>query len=367
MKILFIGARLFDDVHYYAKEKGITTILTEANPKSPNIKLADKYFIVPRGMKYPMEIAIKEDVDAVVPLIGVDEPLIGVAKMKEKLEKDYGIPVVASNLHATSIAVDKFKTKIFFKKMNIRTPKYKIIKEPPSEVTKPVVLKNKKGQAGTGVVVTNSKDEITEYLKKYGVVLMEEFINGIEISVEVLRWEGKSLALVVVDKGRTTLEAVHPLYKIKKAPAQIKGLDNEKVLLFSRMIVNSLNAEGNTDIDMIFDEKLRKVYAIELNTRPSGTRYISAAATGIHPLHQLVDMAIGEWDPKKIKLKNFFAIEIPIGTTDLKTTKKFEGEKCWVVHGPPGHQRITIRGKNMEDIVEILEELDLNKVIRCLY
>lgn len=51
---------------------------------------------------------------------------------------------------------------------------------------------------------------------------MEEFINGIEISVEVLRWEGKSLALVVVDKGRTTLEAVHPLYKIKKSSSTNK-------------------------------------------------------------------------------------------------------------------------------------------------
>ena len=43
-----------------------------------------------------MEIAIKEDVDGVVPLIGIDGPLVEVAIMKEKLEKDYGIPVVAS-------------------------------------------------------------------------------------------------------------------------------------------------------------------------------------------------------------------------------------------------------------------------------
>ena len=62
MKILFIGSRLFDDVAWYTKQLGIETIITESNENAVNLDLADKHYIVPRGMEEPLNIAIKEDV-----------------------------------------------------------------------------------------------------------------------------------------------------------------------------------------------------------------------------------------------------------------------------------------------------------------
>ena len=124
MKILFIGARLFDDIALYTKNEGITSVLTESNPDSPNLKLSDTQYIVPRGMDAPKEIAIKEDVDAVLPLIGIDKPLIEVSMLKEELENDYGIPVVASPLGSVITAMDKLKTKEFFAKNGINTPAF---------------------------------------------------------------------------------------------------------------------------------------------------------------------------------------------------------------------------------------------------
>ena len=76
MKILFIGARLFDDVALYTKKNSITSVVTESNPESPNLKLADSHYIVSRGMEEPMKIAIEEEVDGIVPLIGIDGPLL---------------------------------------------------------------------------------------------------------------------------------------------------------------------------------------------------------------------------------------------------------------------------------------------------
>lgn len=109
MKLLFIGARLFDDVALYTKDNGITTVLTESNPKSANLNLADSHYIVPRGMEHPKEIALQEDVDGVIPLIGIDSPLFEVALLKEELERDYGLPVVASPPEAVTISGTKLK------------------------------------------------------------------------------------------------------------------------------------------------------------------------------------------------------------------------------------------------------------------
>ncbi len=366
MKILFIGARLFSDVADYAKRMGVTTILSESNPKAPNLKLADSFFIVPRGMRAPMELAIREDVDGVVPLIGVDEPLLEVAKMKEKLEEKYGIPVVASNIRAASISTNKIKTKKFFIENNIDTSYYHIKKEEdfvPSDIKYPIVLKQNKGQGGQNLFIAQDREDVKSYLKVYKKALMEDYIEGHEISVEVLGWNRRSFPLVAVDKGKTTIEGIHPLKKLKKAPANINGLDNQNAIKLAKKITKALGAEGNTDIDMIFDPRTGTLYAIEINTRPSGTRYISAASTGIHPLQQLVNMAIGEWKPWKLTKKKFYALEIPVGEFKYKNPPQtFEGNNSWILHGPAGHKRITIRAYDEERAKKILKGLKIKAI-----
>ncbi len=363
MKILFIGARLFNDVADYAKRMGITTILTESNPKAPNLDLADKYYIVPRGMDKPAEIALQEDVDAIVPLIGVDPPLIEVAKMKEKLEKEYKIPVVASNIKTVTVSTNKRKIKEFFKENNIKTPRYHIIEDKIPETSYPTVLKQEKGQAGQNLIIAKDEESIKSYLKTYKRAIMEEYISGHEISVEVLRWDDKTYPIVVVDKGKTTIQGIHPLQKVKKAPASIPGLDNRKVLRLAQRITEKLQAEGNTDIDMIFHPKSREIYTIEVNTRPSGTRYLSAASTGIHPLEQLVNMAMGEWKPEKLTRRKFHALEIPIGEFEYDNPPRtFKGENSWILHGPEGHRRITIRSTNENKTREILKKLNIRLI-----
>ena len=55
---------------------------------------------------------------------------------------------------------------------------------------------------------------------------------------------------------------------------------------------------------------------IEVNARPSGTRYITGAATGVNIMHELIDMVSGRWDALNLKerVKNYCAVEIPVGT-----------------------------------------------------
>ena len=122
MKILFIGSRLYDDIDYYVRENGIESIITESNEDAINLDLPDQVFIVPRGMDSPKQIAISQNVDAVVPLIGIDPPLIEVAKMKEELEAETDIPVIAANVRAVSLTSDKIKTKEFYNEIGVATP-----------------------------------------------------------------------------------------------------------------------------------------------------------------------------------------------------------------------------------------------------
>lgn len=130
-------------------------------------------------------------------------------------------------------------------------------------------------------------------------------MEGVEVSIEVLRYKNESVPLVPVYKGDTTLEGVHPLNKVKKAPLNLEGVDNQQnnqmIMELADRIAKLMGVEGTMDIDIIFDTKTKENYVIEMNTRPSGTRYITAASTGINPIHEMVDMACGEWKASKVK------------------------------------------------------------------
>ncbi|GAA5819453.1 MAG: ATP-grasp domain-containing protein [Methanobrevibacter sp. CfCl-M3] len=454
MKILFIGARLFDDVYFYLHEKNIKSILTESNENSDNLGLADKYYIVPRGMSKPLKIAIEEKVDGVIPLIGIDTPLFDVALMKEVLENNYNIPVISSNKIAIKICINKFLTKEFFKYFNIKTPKYFIFhnnnnkddnnkdnktnkknsknnKKEDNEDKKedsndnadynlklseidsldiinsssaygnlksfikylnnyenkgyenknyhkcnvyetnksnndlinnlnfPCVLKQFEGQGGKDIVIAKDMDSFVEYTNKFDLTLCEEYIDGYEISIEVLSYKNVYIPLVPVYKGETSLEAIHPLNKVRYAPSEIEGLDNDLVKDLAVKIAKNLNAEGTIDIDFIFSKKNKELYVIEINPRPSGTRYLSMASTSISPLLKLVDMISGDFNLNKInnEIKNYCALEIPIGSYTSskleKSSKKFD-KNSWVVHGPENYKRVTVSGENKEKLFEIV-------------
>jgi len=375
MKLLFIGARLFDDVASYTTKKGITSILTESNSSAPNIKLADIFYSVSRGMTEPAEIAIKEDVDAVVPLIGVDRPLVELAEMKEYLEKNYGLPVVASPVNAAKTSVNKLETKKFLLENNIRTPIYQKIScedlnDNNKNINLPVVLKPFEGQGGSGLKIVQSESEFSQYFQNSNTAIAEEFIKGIEISVEVLRWNNQSIPLTPVNKGKTTIEGLHPLDKIKTAPTSIEGMDNDYIKDMALKITNLLGAEGNTDVDLIFDPKTKNIYVLEMNTRPSGTRYITTACCDINPMHELVDMALGEWKVNDIqaRMKSYYAMEIPVKnhekldslSEDLIMKKDFSSGSSWILHGPPAFKRITIRDENAKKALETMKKMGMN-------
>lgn len=371
MKILFIGSRLFDDASWYAKQLGIETIITESNENAENLDLADKHYIVSRGMDEPIEIALKEDVDAVIPLIGIDPPLVDVGRMKDTLEKENDIPVIAAAYDTASLAADKYETKKLLTKNNINTPKFSHLDEPYDiddlESKLPLVLKTPEGQGGTGVKIALTKEDILDFVSQKNNIFTEEFVEGMEASIEVLRWKNQVVPLVPVYKGDTTLEGTHPLSKIKQAPLNIDGIDNDKhnqcIRKLAEKLANLVEVEGTMDIDILHDSKSEEDFVIELNTRPSGTRYMTAASTNIYPICQLIDMACGNWSAKKVEssIKHYYATELPVGDfpadKQIPEDKIFDGDNSYVVHGPAHYQRVTIRADSRENLNRLTYDL----------
>ena len=339
MKVLFIGSRLYDDVAYHVDKLGVESIITESNEEAPNLDLPTKYYIVPRGMDKPMEIAIEEEVDAIVPLLGIDPPLMSVAIMKEEIEKEHHIPVISSNVNAVSIEKLGFNF--------------------------PIVLKQGEGQGGKDICITNEFRDVLDYFENFEQALIEKFIEGSEVSIEVIGWNGDYLPLVPVYKGETNLEGIHPIKRLRYGPCNFEDMDNEEFRKIAKHIATNLKSEGTIDMDLIYSKEENKVYAIEINTRPSGTRYLSFACTDLNPLNLLVDIAIGKFDVKELEkeMKSYYTLEIPIGDYEGPAPQEPVKEYIngnFIVHGPKGYQRVTIRGNTREETFEIAKELTGN-------
>lgn len=371
MKILFIGSRLFDDVAWYTKKEGITSVVTESNEKAINLDLADKHYIVERGMDGPEEVALKEDVDAVIPLIGIDKPLVDVGLLKDKLEKENAIPVVAAGYDCARLAADKYQTKKVLEENNIKTPSFRKVDDDYSidDILNelPTVLKTPEGQGGSGVKIALKSEDVEEFIQDKDDVFTEEYVEGFEASIEVLRWNNSQVALSPIYKGTTTLEGTHPLSKIKQGPLYIEDLDNDKHNQTLRKLAEKLaeivNVEGTMDIDILHDTKSDEDYIIELNTRPSGTRDMTAATTDIYPLCQLVDMACGNWKSRNVEkhMESYHSAELPIGDFPqdkcIPENKVFDGEVSYVVHGPQHYQRLTARAPTRDSLNGLIRDL----------
>lgn len=363
MKILFIGSRLYDDIDWYVRKKGIESVLTESNEDAVNLDLPDQVFIVPRGMDGPKQVALMQNVDAIVPLIGIDPPLMDVAYMKEEVEKEYGIPVIAANVRAVELTSNKINTKKFYEDIGVATPRYQILNS-PSELTLdfPVVLKQGEGQGGKDIKVALSSEDVEEYFKDFDQALCEEFIEGSEISIEVLGFNGEFVALPPIYKGETTIEGTHPLNKVKTGPCMVEGLDNNLVQRTAYKIAKNLASDGIFEMDFMYSAKRDQLYAIEVNTRPNGTRYLTTATCAINSLCELVNMATGEFSLAKIydNLEYYYSTEIPVGDYDgpspNEPLKSFEAND-FVVHGPKGYQRVTARADSRKDLEKLVEKL----------
>ncbi len=363
MKLLFIGSRLYDDIDWYVRSKGIESVLTESNENAINLDLPDQVFIVPRGMDGPKQVALMQNVDAIVPLIGIDPPLIDVAKMKEEVEEEYGIPVIAAGVRAVELTSDKLKTKEFYTEIDVATPEYQILNSPDElNLEFPVVLKQGAGQGGKDIKIAKSIEDIEEYFEEFDYALCEKFVEGSEISIEVLGYNGEYVALPPIYKGETTLEGTHPLNKVKTGPCMVEGLDNNLVQHIAYKVAKNLDSDGIFEMDFMYSKQENQLYAIEVNTRPNGTRYLTTATCGVNSLCELINMAIGEFSLAKIsdKLQYYYSIEIPIGNYEgpspKEPIKSFEAND-FVVHGPEGYQRVTARANSKKELENLVDKL----------
>lgn len=254
-------------------------------------------FEVVGGQDYAGTIAVcdKYDIKAIV-TAATDKPLVMMARVAEK----FGFPFFSIDTAVWS--TDKFQMKQRFQEYGIPCAKGKLISSAYEvrDMEYPIIVKPRDNSGSRGVKLCRNKQELEISISEaFGVshmdtVLVEEFIEGREFSVESLHYNDMNEVIQFTEKRTTDFP-----YNVElghKQPANLKECEREQIRsIISRMAecMHFKNCASHTELKI----NSKGIFVIETSPRLGGdyiTSILTPLSTGINMEDQLLRIAIGK-------------------------------------------------------------------------
>lgn len=226
-----------------------------------------------------------------------------------------GIRYTGSGIVSSAMCMNKIITKKMLSHRNIPTPRFAEIKkgENIEEFSKnliknfdfPMVVKAPCQGSSVGVEIVHNFEELTNAIKNNieydNEILIEEFINGIELTVPVMKQGCSAIAFPIVEiVSENTFYDYESKYTEGMShhiiPARVNEEAAEKISQYAVDAYNALSCSGIARVDFFID-KDNNPYVIEINTIPGMTATSlvpdSAKAAGIN-FDELVEKIVIE-------------------------------------------------------------------------
>ena len=161
----------------------------DIDPLAPALSVADDHYIVPRlddpafGSQL-MEICRREKVDLVFPTIDPDIPML--ARYRTELKR-IGSQALVVCPEAAAVAADKWKTAKFFQSLDINTPRCWLPADLESLSPQfPLFIKPRYGSASKNAFKVRNAQELAFFADYVSDPIVQEFIEGCEITNDVV-------------------------------------------------------------------------------------------------------------------------------------------------------------------------------------
>lgn len=260
-------------------------------------KNACQAFEVVGGQDYEGTLAVaqKYNVSAVV-TAATDKPLV----MMARIAKELNLPFYS--VETAQWSTDKYQMKQRFIEGGVPCARGRLIHnaDEAKDLFFPVICKPRDNSGSRGVKLCRDIQELQECIDEalqyshLDTVLVEEFIEGQEYSIESLHYNGKTEIIQFTEK-RTT-EFPYNVELGHKQPANLS--ENERQLI--RNIISKIadcmhfeNCPSHTELKI----NKRGIFVIETSPRLGGdyiTSTLTPLSTGINIEDQLLHIALGE-------------------------------------------------------------------------
>lgn len=257
-------------VEYFTKEfKGTGLVIaTDCDKLAPALYKADKGYIVPRiddpnYINVIKDICIKENVKGLISLI---DPELSLISKNEELFEEIGVKCFLSPYSVTEICFDKYKMFEFLMDNSFKTAKsflnFDDFKKSydNGEVELPVFVKPACGSASININKVNTLEEVKFLMNKYEGLMIQEFLDGQELGVDVYTdlISGEVVSIFAKEKIRMRSGETD----------KSKSIKCDKLFEIIKDFVTKLGTKGPIDVDVfrVGDE----YYISEVNPRFGG-------------------------------------------------------------------------------------------------
>jgi len=184
-----------------AREKGLFVIALDRDPTAPGFRYADRRAIISTEDEHGIErLASAENVEGII-APGIDWPVGIAARVAERLGLPHPIDGAVANR-----AVSKQKQREALAEANVPQPSWHIVSEPQEGLPLPSVVKAPDRQGQKGLTLVRSEEELPAAISRAleesrtGVAIIEELVDGPEVTVNAFSLRGEFHPLTVTDR-----------------------------------------------------------------------------------------------------------------------------------------------------------------------
>ena len=246
---------------------------------------------------------------------GNDRDVVLDASFEDWINENHStLTYIGPSRKAAEICYSKSKTKEIFRRLNINTPKYLLVDtdielEQINSFKFPLVRKEDNGWSGYKMNYYLSTQEFID--KKSEITypsVIEEYIDGEEYSINLLRWNDSVSVFPTIYKGETSLYS-HPLGKARIVPCQIDSKVEEEMIQIAKKLANKVDINGWIDFDFIYSKITKQIYILEINSRFSGSTRLINKCTEQNPYSLLLKKVLTDnellesYSPRKLTIE----------------------------------------------------------------
>jgi len=244
---------------------------------------------------------------------------------RDALAKDYisqyNLPfrILANTPSTIELTYDKWLTKEMFTMMGFPVVPGRLAqsgKQLPDiakEYGFPLIFKHRKTFTGQGMRIIKNNEALQNYITKYDAadIIVEPFISGSEISVEVIAWKGKKVFQPLVYKGETRVEIYeHPAYRPRISPWKANSNIEREIINIVDKAVDIFHLCGAAEFEFVIADD--RPLLLEVNPRISGVTRLCNAARGINSYKLLTQIAVKDEIVNYAHTTKKYAMQLPL-------------------------------------------------------
>jgi biotin carboxylase len=269
---------------------------------------------------YPISILEKEEIFNKCKAIGID----GITS----IATDMAVPtisfvaeklnLIANSYYSALISTNKLLMRKAFQNYGCMAPNFIEFKEGNlslSQMFYPLIVKPVDRSGSRGVTRVESESELMNSINVAKAesfsssVIIEEFIEGLEVSVESISWNGRHKILAITDK--ITTGAPHFVELGHHQPSNLPYYIQEKIKKQTVECLNALNIFFGASHSEFKINTHGEVFVIEVGARMGGDfigSNLVELSTGFDFLTSTINIAIGKYEEPNLFFNKFSGV-----------------------------------------------------------